>query len=171
MHKVGLRTLHHMKHTRHIRRLSLPFLAAAALAVATSIDTSHPAVAQTDPPPEDGSTAIALVAERLRADPATLTVVNQVGTSLDGGELRLTSAKVMDRDGELHGVTFDDGGKEVDLDALVADSLSDESGAVRRRRPGARRRVRQCSRRTSGGADLVGGSAGQRPRAATRCGR
>ena len=118
-----------MKHNRHIRRLSLPFLAAAALVAATSIDASHPAAAQPEPPPEDGSTAIALVAERLRADPATLTVVNQVSTSLDDGELRLTSAKVMDRDGELHGVTFDAGGKEVDLDALVADSSGEHSGS------------------------------------------
>jgi subtilisin family serine protease len=121
-----------MKHNSHIRRLSLPFLAAAALVAATSIDASHPAAAQPEPPPEDGSTAIDLVAERLRADPATLTVVNQVSTSLEDGERRLTSAKVMDRAGDLHGVTFDADGKEVDLDALVAGSL-----ATRRERFGA----------------------------------
>jgi subtilisin family serine protease len=111
-----------MNHVRRIRRLSLSFLAAAALLAATSIDTSNLAAARPDPPPEDGSTAIALVAERLRADPATLTIVNQASTSLDDGELGLTSAKVMDRDGQVHGVTFDAGGKEVDLDALVAES-------------------------------------------------
>jgi hypothetical protein len=111
-----------MKNNRRLRRLSLSFLAAAALVGATSIDTRHPAAAQPDPPPEDGSTAIALVAERLRADPATLTIANQVSTTLDDGELRLTSAKVIDVDGQLHGVTFDDGGKEVELEPLEAES-------------------------------------------------
>jgi Subtilase family len=110
-----------MKHSRRIRRLSLPFLAAAALATATSIDASRPAAAQPEPPP-DGRTAIALVAERLGAAPATFTVVNQVNTSLDDGDLLITSAKVMDGAGEVHGVAFNADGKEVDLDALVADS-------------------------------------------------
>jgi hypothetical protein len=122
-----------MKHNRHARRLSLPFLAAAALVAASSIGASHPAAAKEGPPPEDGSTAIALVAERLRTDPETLTVVNQVSTVLQDGELRLTSAKVMDHAGDLHGVTFDAGGKEFDLDALVADSRArhrEQFGAV-----------------------------------------
>lgn len=81
-------------------------------------------LARTEPPPDAGATAVALVAERLGADPATLTVVNQVNTSLDDGDQTVTAAKVRDGAGELHGVAFDADGKEVDLDALVADSLA-----------------------------------------------
>ncbi len=111
-----------MKHTRHLRLLTLPLVATVGLATTSSIAAGRPATAGAEPPPDAGEIAVSLVAARLGIDPADLQVVNVADTSLAAGERPIVSAKVIDPEGAIYGVAFDDGGKEVDLDALVADS-------------------------------------------------
>ncbi len=65
-------------------------------------------------------------------DPASLTVVAEVATEFAELDLRVTSAKVVDPAGDVHGVAFDSKGNEVDVDRLAAEAL-----AVRRAQYGA----------------------------------
>ena len=95
---------------------------------------SRPADAQPAAPATDGgnSAAVKIVAERLGVDPASLTVVAEAITTFAELDLTVTSAKVMDPAGDVHGVAFDSKGNEVDVDGLAAEAL-----AVRRARFGA----------------------------------
>ncbi|HEX4982721.1 MAG TPA: S8 family serine peptidase [Ilumatobacteraceae bacterium] len=113
------------------RRRLVPAVVVAATVLGIA---SHPADARTAAPAraEGDSTALQIVADRLDVDPASLTVVAEAITRFAELDLTVTSAKVLDAAGAVHGVAFDVKGTEVDVDGLAAEAL-----AVRRAQFGA----------------------------------
>ena len=102
---------------------------ATLLGAASRPADAQPAAAETD---AGNPAAVQIVAKRLGVDPAGLTVVAMADTTFAEFDLTVTSAKVMDPAGDVHGVAFDSKGNEVDVDGLAAEAL-----AVRRSQHGA----------------------------------
>ena len=98
---------------------------------------SHPADARPVAPTraEGSSTALQIVADRLGVDPASLTVAAEAITTFADLDLTVTSAKVVDAAGDVHGVAFDVKGTEVDVDRLAAEARRRPAGGARRGRP------------------------------------
>jgi subtilisin family serine protease len=110
-------------------------LVPAIVVVATLLGTaSHRVDAQPVAPAraEEVATALQIVGKRLGVDPASLTIAAEVVTQFAELDLTVTSAKVVDPEGAVHGVAFDITGNEVDVDGLAA-----EASAVRRAQFGA----------------------------------
>lgn len=124
-----------MPRTHSPRHLVTRRLVPAIVVIATLLGAaSRPAGAEPGAPAaaEGNPAAVQIVAERLGVDPASLTVVAEVATEFAELDLGVTSAKVVDAAGDVHGVAFDSKGNEVDVDRLAAEAL-----AVRRAQYGA----------------------------------